>query len=163
MKTTPISLCLAAVLLTATVCAQSEPPDYRAVMRTGVFGALQFNFHSGDFAVVEGGIPCATCTFENGDRMKVRFGGIVEIPLSPTVMLSGRIGFQDYSGVFQRDVRLGPVDQPTGPPVDLIVNQTFDNTLSYLSIAPGILYFPLEDMPLHFDLAAGVGVLLSKE
>src|SRR5512143_2140217 len=146
----------------AAVRAQDDEPRYREAVRFGLFVGPQFNFHLGDYDIFEGNAKCASCTFENGDMVKFRFEGLIEYPASPSLLFSGRIGYQDYAGVYDRDVRLGSVAQPSGPPADLIVHQTFDNALSYITITPGVLYFPLAASPFHLKGGLEVGIAAQK-
>ena len=91
------------LLLPGVLSAQEDDPGQRDVTRVGVFVGPQFNFHSGTYQALDGSAVCAVCDFENGDLMKFRIEGLVEVPLSRSWMLSGRLGYQDYSGVFDRN------------------------------------------------------------
>ncbi|MBE0644656.1 MAG: hypothetical protein IH600_11300, partial [Bacteroidetes bacterium] len=158
-----LSLLSLLLLLGWHASAQDQTPGFRDVMRFGVYGGPQFNFHSGTYEALDQNALCGVCDFENGDVMKFRFEALLEIPLTPSLMLSGRIGLQDFSGQFDRDnYYVGQVAQPTGPPADLIVDHTFDNALSYLVVTPGILYFPIEE-ELHLNLGLGFGFPMSKD
>ncbi|MCZ7557866.1 MAG: hypothetical protein M5R41_15820 [Bacteroidia bacterium] len=142
---------------------QTDNPGPRDVVRFGLFGGLQFNMHSGTYEALDNNAVCGICEFENGEKTGLRLEGLFEYPLSRTFLFSGRIGYQDFSGAFDRDkYRVGPVAQPSGPPVDMIVDQTFDNALSYLTVTPGILYFPI-DQELHLNLGLGFAFPLSKD
>ncbi|MBN1449118.1 MAG: hypothetical protein JXA28_14420, partial [Bacteroidetes bacterium] len=142
---------------------QDGEPGPRDVMRIGLTAGPQFNFHSGTYDALDKEAVCGTCTFENGDVMKFRFEALVEIPYSPSLMFSARLGLQDFSGQFERDnYYVGKVAQENGPPVDMIVDHTFDNALSYLTVTPGVLYFPIEQ-PLHLNLGLGLAFPLSKD
>ena len=66
--------------------AQDDSTGFRDVMRFGVYGGPQFNFHSGTYDALDQDAVCGTCTFENGDVMKFRVEALVEIPYSSSLI-----------------------------------------------------------------------------
>ena len=65
------------LLLSWHASAQDETPGFREVMRFGVFGGPQFNFHSGTYEALDQNALCGICDFENGDVMKFRFEALL--------------------------------------------------------------------------------------
>ena len=67
--------------------AQNDTPGFRDVMRFGVFGGPQFNFHGGTYEALDRSATCGICDFENGDLMKFRFEALLEIPFTPSLRI----------------------------------------------------------------------------
>lgn len=75
-----------------------EPGDETRTL-IGVYGGVNFNTHSGTFALVDGNLPC--CTFNEGTGIGAVLGVKAFIPIASNLYFSPRLAYEGRGGTLK--------------------------------------------------------------
>ncbi len=89
-------LLILALLCSAPALAQIQRAAY------GIYGHYALNSHSADFQSLPT-LPCCSPIFNSGKGSGIDAGLLYQMPLSPSWLLSARLGFLQYNGVLSTD------------------------------------------------------------
>src|SRR5579883_780782 len=105
----------------------------------GLFGGLNFNSQTANFATQTGMQACGT--FTGGSGIGPFLGGLFEYPLSRNVSVGAMISFDALGGTMNASAPLGEARATDGSLVPVTEQNKLGTTLNYLSLAPTIKYF----------------------
>lgn len=123
--------------------------------RIGVYGGINFNFHSADFTKLKDIDNCCPA-FESGAGNGINTGLLYEMPISKSSLLGVRLGLISFNGtLINREPTMLIVDKR-------LASGEFTHTLnSYytnLGLEPYFSYRPFYDLFLSVGLRAGVNI-----
>ncbi|KXK55182.1 MAG: hypothetical protein UZ07_CHB004002271, partial [Chlorobi bacterium OLB7] len=137
----------------------------RMQSRVGGFANLGLNLHSANFAGIPEApncMPLDAANFTGGTSLGIGVGGLYELPLSPQLDISGRIGLQTLGITQTVSANIGPVRQADGTIVEGVSEYSLESSLMMVGATLWAGYRPLEGQPLTVRLGPEFGMMIGK-
>lgn len=155
MKVTKIISVLSALVLISfgAITLHSEEND----VKFGIFGGVNFNMHSPDFALPYNSLETNNVFQENTTSIGIHLGGLVDYKMAEGYILSGRLGFHSASVLFNDDRTLPA--QAGG--VDTTLAGEFDASVYYVEISPMVKFtnlIPIDNLYLLGGIELGIPI-----
>jgi len=150
---------LGLLLIAVSIKAQENKNTYLNYKQPafGLYGGLNFNQHTVDFAKLPGTFDCCT-QYDKGSGMGFAFGALYSMPLADFLMFDIRLGYFTRDGLFTADEEI--VLNYQGNAVDGIFEHSIDAGLGSIALEP-ILGFKLYE-GLKFNIGVNLGYVMSK-
>ena len=123
----------------------------------GIWTNVQQNLHNADFKKI---LDCPSCSpgYRNGDGIGIGLGLVLDYPLSPNLMLSGKIFYNNIGAKLLRieSTKIIVVnvinDKIVFTSVDGAIEHSFDATIGVIGFEPSVKYNILGNIYLNFGL-----------
>lgn len=124
---------------------QIELTDKPPLYRVGIYGGINFNFHSSDFTKLPGVPNCCT-KFESAYDDGISIGGLFDYTLNENSGIDFRLGYASYNGIYDVRQNIGNtwvLDALTNDRVaitDAVVNHNLVARISSINFIPSYRY-----------------------
>jgi len=139
-----ILISLTLILSSQYINAQQTKSDSEVpVMYLGGYANFNYNMHIADFVELPG-YPSCCPEYKTGNGYGFSLGGLLEIPLKPSLNLGGRLGISMLNGTFTENDRIGNtlvriINSPNEPEIrDVKVDHIIDASILALDFEPYI-------------------------